>query len=512
MNYPKMAAAELLDTYGDRLFCYCWSMLRSREMAQIALRDTLLAARAHIARLTGPGDPGSLGPWLYSLARAECRQQVAVPAAGADEAPGQDGRDDADSRLMAWRAAMSLEAGEFEALELASRHDVDPGLVLGLPAGEALALLGRARQNLERALGAEILVSRGSACPDLAGDLTGVLAGRAGPLTARVRDRVLGHAAFCRLCAGQRPRNVSAARVFALLPAPALSPQARADLLGSCARHQQAAAPLRPPAQAAPVQAAPVQAAQPPVPVARPRAGLLIAGAAGKPAAAGGSGSALAAGARGGPALRASGLGTAGPVPAPGASSVPAGHRSARSRPAAPPPLVGTAGGQGQVLIAAATQPLPPGRGPAAQNGAPARPAGPGPGATPAAPGTLQLSTASVEIGAGSAGRITLTAVGGAVTWSASSSAPNQVSLNSYAGTLQAGQSVTLTVAVMRGAGQGSATLSFEPPAWAPQLVQVSWLAPAAGSGGHWHRRPPPSASPPAPSPPDTASPSPASS
>src|SRR6266581_3099691 len=205
MNYPKMAAAELLDTYGDRLFCYCWSMLRSREMAQIALRDTLLAARAHIARLTGPGDPGSLGPWLYSLARAECRQQVAVPAAGADEAPGQDGRDDADSRLMAWRAAMSLEAGEFEALELASRHDVDPGLVLGLPAGEALA----------------------------------VLAGRAGPLTARVRDRVLGHAAFCRLCAGQRPRNVSAARVFALLPAPALSPQARADLLGSCARHQQ---------------------------------------------------------------------------------------------------------------------------------------------------------------------------------------------------------------------------------------------------------------------------------
>ena len=127
MNYPKMAAAELLDTYGDRLFCYCWSMLRSREMAQIALRDTLLAARAHIARLTGPGDPGSFAPWLYSLARAECRQQVAVPAAGADEAPGQGDRDDADSRLMAWRAAMSLEAGEFEALELASRHDVDPG-------------------------------------------------------------------------------------------------------------------------------------------------------------------------------------------------------------------------------------------------------------------------------------------------------------------------------------------------------------------------------------------------
>src|SRR6266702_1597232 len=61
------------------------------------------------------------------------------------------------------RPATSLGAGEFEALELACRHYVDLGQVLGLPAGEAEDLLDRARQNLERALGAEVLAGRGPA-------------------------------------------------------------------------------------------------------------------------------------------------------------------------------------------------------------------------------------------------------------------------------------------------------------------------------------------------------------
>jgi hypothetical protein len=45
------ALAELFDAYSDNLFRYCWSMLRNREMAQVALRDTPAAAQAHIARL-----------------------------------------------------------------------------------------------------------------------------------------------------------------------------------------------------------------------------------------------------------------------------------------------------------------------------------------------------------------------------------------------------------------------------------------------------------------------------
>src|SRR5260370_107652 len=176
MNDPQIAAAlrarspgalaELFDAYGDRLFRYCWCLLRNREIAQIALRDTLVVAEAHIARLA---DPQSLGPWLYSLARAECRRRRAVRAAEADEPPARPSQRDADSRLMAWNAVMSLEADELEVLDLACRHDVDLGLVLSLTAEDAQALLDRARRSLERALGAEILISRAShACPDRA--------------------------------------------------------------------------------------------------------------------------------------------------------------------------------------------------------------------------------------------------------------------------------------------------------------------------------------------------------
>jgi hypothetical protein len=201
MNYPQIAAAELLETYADRLFLYCWSMLRSRESAQTALRGTLLAAPA-----------GATGSQLYSVARATCGRHRAVPAADADEAPVCPGRNDADNRLMAWNAAMSLEPAEFEALELGTRHEVDPGQVLGLSAGETQALLTRAQLNLERALGAEVLARRGHPCPDRAE----VLAGWSGTMTAELRGRVLEHAAGCDACTEARPRNVSAARVFSL--------------------------------------------------------------------------------------------------------------------------------------------------------------------------------------------------------------------------------------------------------------------------------------------------------
>ena len=166
MKDPRLAAAllesspdalaELFDAYGDRLFRYCWGMLRSRSRAQVALRDTLLVAQAHIARLADPEDPASLAPWLYSLARAECRRHQPVPPADADESPARLGLAAADARLVSWNAAMSLTDAEFEALDLACRHYVDLAQVLGLPAGEADDLLDRARQNLERALGAAI--------------------------------------------------------------------------------------------------------------------------------------------------------------------------------------------------------------------------------------------------------------------------------------------------------------------------------------------------------------------
>jgi DNA-directed RNA polymerase specialized sigma24 family protein len=271
MKDPRLAAAllesspdalaELFDAYGDRLFRYCWSMLRSRELARVALRDTLLVAQAHIARLADPEDPESLGPWLYSLARAECRRHQAVPPADADESPVRQGLPASDARLMSWHAAMGLEATEFEALDLACRHYVDLALVLGLPAGEADDLLDRARQNLERSLGAEILAGRGPACPGREAALAGPVLAGSGPLTAEARERVLEHADSCATCGPEVPRNVSATRVFALLPAVALTPQDRAAVLAVLAGQQPPAAPAL--AQAALVPASSTSGAVP---------------------------------------------------------------------------------------------------------------------------------------------------------------------------------------------------------------------------------------------------------
>ena len=573
MNYPRIAAAELLETHGDRLFLYCWSMLRSRETAQTALRDTLLAAPT-----------GAAGSRLYSLARAACGRHRAVPAADADEAPACRGRNDADNRLVAWNAAMSLEPAEFEALELGTRHEVDLGQVLGLPAGQAQALLTRATLNLERALSAEVLARRRHPCPDRAE----VLAGWSGAMTPQLRARVLEHAFGCEACTEARPRNVSAARVFSLLPAPALSPRARADLLASLTAPSPAPRPapvdlplaalVQPPPSVTPLASrvepvpaprpvvpgprpvardsgplptftpAPVPAARAPRPTARPvpparpdgtrsrrgrRTSLVIAGVgavasavvitsafalagSSRPPVAVREVTPAAAGTPTGRAPQTSGPGTANP------GRVSSGNQDAglsRTRLTTPPPLVSTAGGRNRVLFTAATQPLSPVRAPAiTRNNAAGQP---GP-ATSASPGTLQLSAGTVNVGTGSAGRITLTALDGPVRWSASSSAPNQVSLSSTGGTLVAGQSVTLAVTVTRGAQAGSATLTFDSAASASQLVQITWSAPPGGGPvtrpvrhprrhPHPYPYPTPSASAPSPAPspsPTSASPS----
>ncbi len=163
------------------------------------------------------------------------------------------------------------------------------------------------------------------------------------------------------------------------------------------------------------------------------------------------------------------------------------------------------------MLIASATQPLSPAQAPATSKGAAGQPAAP---PTSASPGTLQLSAGSVRVGAGTTGQITLTAIDGPVHWLASSSAPNQVSLSSTAGTLAAGQSATLTVTVTRGTPGGSATLTFDSSASASQLVLLTWTAPASGGAvsrpprRHPRPHPSPSVSPTEPSPsPASASP-----
>lgn len=483
------ALAELFDAYGDRLFRYCWSMLRSREMAQVALRDTLLVAQAHIARLADAEDPESLGPWLYSLARAECRRHQAVPAAGADESPAQLGLPAADARLMSWQAAMSLDAGA-PALTPQDRAEV-LAVLAGQQPPAAPALAQAALVPAQAAL-----VPAPSAPPQPAPAPPQPAPAPAAAVPVPVRS-ALGPSLASYVRVPEPPAGVPVAPAPAR-PAPARPAPARPAL-------------VRPAVSALSASSAPAPAAASPSPTGAPRprrvhrgrlamagagalvsavvtASAIVMAGAGTHGAAGSVTPALAAGATTGPASRAAGPGAAGPVSSRARSDTGAG-RPPGTRLSTPPPLVSAAGTKNQVMITAVGQPLPPGRAPEAW------PGGGGAGVTAAAPGELQLSAGEVILGTGSAGQITLTAAGGTVSWSASASPPDQVSLSSYGGTLQAGPGITVTVQVSRGAGAGSAAISFQVPGSDPLVVPVSWSAQPEGSGSAQPSSPGPSPS-----------------
>jgi DNA-directed RNA polymerase specialized sigma24 family protein len=539
MNDPEIAAAlrakepnalaALFDTYADRLFRYCWFLLRSRDIAQIALRDTLIVAAAHIDLLA---DPESLSSWVYALARAECRRRRPVPPAEADEPPARPTQPDADTRLMAWNTVTSMDPAEAEVLELACRHDVDLGLVLGMPDVDARGLLDRARNHLERALGAEIVVSRaGHACPDRAE----VLRGWSGAMTGGLRARVLRHAATCPVCGPNMPRNVSAARVFGMLPVISPPPAMRAQVLAFAADPQTAAyrefaidrallprRPVRVPQRPADPVPAPASAAR------RHRGRLTTVGAAGVVAVAfavissaiviGLPGGAHGPGQRaastqaqpGGPGLRRQDAGAIG--------ALPAGRAQPTSAPSPLPVPLPTAS-TGVTVFTTLTKPLqgPSPHGPASLpprvpggrvTGPPAPPHPPG-----HAQGMLTATPGELDVGSASYGEIVLTAKGGPDTWSAGTSS-GEISLSGYGGFLGTGQSVTIVVTVNRsGDGGGNASIYLDQGTPAAQTIRVSW-------SGSWPGKPPrptpsPTPTPTTPSPtptPTTPSPSPSGS
>jgi DNA-directed RNA polymerase specialized sigma24 family protein len=541
MNDPEIAAAlrasepnalaGLFDTYADRLFRFCWFLLRNRDIAHIALRDTLVVAAAHIDLLP---DPESLSSWLYALARAECRRRRPVPAAEADEPPARPSQPDADSRLLTWNAVTCMDPAAAEVLELACRHDVALGMVLGVSDPDARGLLGQARQDLARALGAEIVVSRAShACPDRAE----VLRGWTGTMTGELRERVLRHAASCPVCGPNLPRNVSAARVFGLLPVISLPSATRAEVLAFATDPQTAAyrefaiSRALPLPVAAPVRPRPMPHPAPETGAARkaarlPRGRVAVAVAAGAVAVAAatvvplvviglpgggrGPGRPAAAGpARpGGPEARREGAGAIG--------ARPAGQAQPTSAPGPRPAPLPTAS-TGVTVFTTLTKPLPgtptqrpaplPPRVPGARvSGNPAPPPAPG-----QAQGTLTAAPSALNVGSASSGEVVLTAQGGPDTWSAGTSA-GDISLSGYGGVLRAGQSVTIVVTVNRaGNSGGSGSIYLDQGTPAAQTVRVLW-------SGTWPRPPRPGPTPtpttpaPSPSPSSSGTPSPSPS
>ncbi|WP_188189206.1 RNA polymerase sigma factor [Nonomuraea sp. SYSU D8015] len=213
------ALAALYDAYAEEVYRYCRSLLLSADSAQVALRDTLIAAEAHAGALT---EPDRLRTWLYALARVECVHRRAAEPPGAEEAlaeaPPLDDPADADLRVMAWNAVHGLPVADREILELSIRHelpDAELAQVLGIPARQVESAMEEARDRLCDAITAEILARKGPYdCPRRAA----ILSGFSGELTAAMRERLVRHLPQCEICAPHRGRQVSATKVFELLP------------------------------------------------------------------------------------------------------------------------------------------------------------------------------------------------------------------------------------------------------------------------------------------------------
>ncbi|MGC5014823.1 sigma factor [Streptosporangium sp. DT93] len=222
------ALVALYDAYAEGVYRYCRSVLATSEDAQAAFLDTLVAAEAHVHALT---DPRRLEAWLYALARRECLRRV---PAGAPETPvpaPEITGGDADLRVMAWNATRSLSPGDREVLDLSCRHGFGPldlGAVLGVSAKAAGALYESARERLRDVVTAEVLVRKGPY--DCAGRAR-LPAGFGGELTPEARERVIRHVNRCDTCAPHRVRQVSAAKVFDLLPVAPLPPALRTRVM-----------------------------------------------------------------------------------------------------------------------------------------------------------------------------------------------------------------------------------------------------------------------------------------
>ena len=224
------ALAAAYDQFAPALYGYCRSLLSEPASAAGAVRDTFVVAEVKLQLLR---DPSRLRPWLYAVARNECRRRLHGDGAsvllsedefGAGEATADLGLalEHAQHREMVLSALAGLVPADRELVELSLRHEfygADLADALGVPRNQAQALTTRARGHFETALGA-LMVARSSAgsCQEL----SWILGDWDGDLTAPLRKQVRRHITTCEICGEHRRRQVNPLALVGALSEPVL--------------------------------------------------------------------------------------------------------------------------------------------------------------------------------------------------------------------------------------------------------------------------------------------------
>jgi len=233
------ALADAYDQYAESLYGYCRWMLTEPDDAADAVQDTFVIAAGTLGDLR---DPRKLRPWLYAVARNECRRRRRGPQRELDEAaedadPATDSggsADRAELRRLVRGALAGLHPDEREVLELSLRHDLDGAdlaAVLGMSRSQAHALASRARGQLEKALGVLLVARTGRrVCPRL----DALLAGWDGRLTVPTRQEISRHVDQCEVCDHRRRDVLRPAALFGMVPLAALPRWLRGEVLRMC--------------------------------------------------------------------------------------------------------------------------------------------------------------------------------------------------------------------------------------------------------------------------------------
>lgn len=225
----RLAAGQIYDIYGTRLYAYCHELVGDHKLAGDVLRDSFIVAVNRIRELRQPDE---LGAWLYALARAEC-QRLGI----SEEIPpdaGDAARGDRLARLTLDCYAM-LPPETREALDLAFRHrlvDADLGRVLGRTEEGAGELVGAAQADLEHALLVVLAARTGDPKCSEAADLGrkfDQLDGRGVDTWVQSATR---HIEKCSIC-GTTVKNRRPLRLFEELPHSFMPPGVRSRVLES---------------------------------------------------------------------------------------------------------------------------------------------------------------------------------------------------------------------------------------------------------------------------------------
>ncbi|MBV9451886.1 MAG: hypothetical protein JO345_38965 [Streptosporangiaceae bacterium] len=209
------------------------TMLQHGERARSALTTALMIATGRLAELP---DRGRLRPWLFALARDECRRRARSGRAAARPGPrgavaggpgrfsavaGGPGRVSTDEADLFSAALATLGWEDREVIALCLRHHLvgeDLADVLGMPDARVRAMVTDARVRLQRAVGALFVIRTARAdCPGLAR----MLKGWDGHLGEPVIRRVRGHIRSCVRCRARELRELPSWEVLAARSDPA---------------------------------------------------------------------------------------------------------------------------------------------------------------------------------------------------------------------------------------------------------------------------------------------------